>query len=60
MWCRNYRQSLTAVAIAVVLSSTPELVSLYNEDRLSSARWLQRQDKAAPHAERSNAAWSKV
>ena len=60
MRCRNYRQTLTAVAIAVALSGMPELVRLYNEDRLSSVRWLQLQDKAALHAERSDAALSKV
>ena len=48
--CRSPRQSMASLAIAVALSGLPELVSLYNENKLSSAHLLRQQGREPLHA----------
>lgn len=48
--CRSVGQSVTALAIALALSGMPELISLYNENRLLSGRPLRQQGKEPLHA----------
>lgn len=51
--CRCVGQSVTSLAIAMALSGMPELVSLYNENKLSSTHLLRQQGKEPLHAMQS-------